>query len=194
METFNNYPEDTLEEKGAIIWLTGLSGAGKTSIAKYVCKILGDFGYKHELIDGDVFRQELNCDLGFDDEGRRKNIKTAAYLAGKLSKHGIIVVAALISPFKIQRDQMKESLENFIEVYVNAPLDICIKRDEKGLYKEALDGKISNFTGISHKYEPPTSPDLELQTDKESVEESSKKILVFLKENYLPALELKSPA
>ena len=180
----NENNENTKENQGLVLWLTGLSGAGKTTIANKVAEKLYNQGFKYEIIDGDIIRSQLNLNLGFNDEGRKKNVSIAGYVANLLSKHGVIVLVALISPFREQRNMMKKTINNFVEIYVNAPLEICIQRDEKGLYRKAIAGEIKNFTGISHGYEAPLCPDIELNTDTENVEQSEEKIILFLNNNY----------
>ncbi|MDP2586926.1 MAG: adenylyl-sulfate kinase [Candidatus Komeilibacteria bacterium] len=170
------------KNQGMVLWFTGLSGAGKTTIANKIAKILSEEGSKYELIDGDVLREQLNWDLGFDEDGRKKNVNIAGYTANLLSKHGVIVLVTLISPFKEQRDRIKMSINNFVEIYVNTPLEVCIQRDHKGLYKKALANEIPNFTGISHPYEAPLKPDVEIDTSIISIDDCVKKIINFLNE------------
>lgn len=168
-------------KEGAIVWLTGLSGSGKTTIAKKLIEKLNILGLSHEHLDGDEFRKELNIGLSFSESDRIKNIEIAGYVAEKLAKHGVFVVTSFISPYRSQREKMKEKNPNFFEIFVNASLENCIKRDIKGWYKKAQLGEVTDFTGISHPYEEPKNPDIVLQTDETTVEECVEKITEFLK-------------
>lgn len=157
-----------------VIWLTGLPSAGKSTIAEAIKEKLE----RCCIIDGDVIREGLTKDLGFDGEGRRENIRIAAEVAKLVSTCGITVIVALISPYEESRTMARKILErNLIEVYVKCPLKICMERDPKGLYKKAMDGKIENFTGIDDNYEEPKNPDIIVNTDIYSVNECVKKIL-----------------
>jgi bifunctional enzyme CysN/CysC len=167
------------EDHGAILWFTGLSCAGKTTISSCLFKKLKSKGIKVESLDGDVFRRELSLGLNYSENDRIKNIKVASYVANKLSNHGVVVLASFISPYRKQRNEMKKN-KNFFEIYVKASIDTCKMRDVKGLYKKAQSGEINNFTGISHPYEEPLNPDLILDTDQLSVEQSVKQITNFL--------------
>lgn len=169
---------------GKIIWLTGLSGAGKTTIASELIRQLKDKNLRCEHLDGDVFRKELGINLSYSESDRKTNIKIAAYVAKKISEHGVCVVASFISPYRDQRDKLKKDNNNFVEVYIKASLETCIKRDVKGFYSAAQSGKIIDFTGISHPYEEPLAPDIEINTDSTSVKECVQKILNTLWPNY----------
>lgn len=169
--------------KGFVLWLTGLSASGKTTIADEVSKILEKNNIKIERLDGDVVRETLTKDLGFSKEDRDENIKRIGLVVKLLSNNGIGVIASFISPYREQRKELKDKIENFIEVFVDTPLEICEKRDAKGLYKKARAGEIKNFTGISDPYEKPKNPDIHLETDKMSVEESVKMVIKYLKKN-----------
>ncbi len=162
---------------GVTIWLTGLSGAGKTTIGQAVEAELLQRNYNVSLLDGDVMRQSLCQGLGFSKSDREENIRRIGLLAYDLTYQGKIVLVCVISPYRQQRDAMREYIENFVEVYVNAPLSVCEQRDIKGLYKQARAGKIQHFTGIDDLYEPPINPEVECRTDCESVVESAAKIL-----------------
>ncbi|MBA3920759.1 MAG: adenylyl-sulfate kinase [Nostocaceae cyanobacterium] len=162
---------------GVTIWLTGLSGAGKTTIGQAVEAELLQRNYNVSLLDGDVMRQSLCQGLGFSRSDREENIRRIGLLAYDLTYQGKIVLVCVISPYRQQRDAMREYIENFVEVYVNAPLSVCEQRDVKGLYKQARAGKIQHFTGIDDLYEPPINPEVECRTDSESVVESAAKIL-----------------
>jgi bifunctional enzyme CysN/CysC len=169
-----------LGHRGAIIWLTGLSGSGKTTLSIALEKELFRVGVLPAVLDGDTLRKGLSKNLGFSDEDRKENLRRAAELALHLADAGVIVIAALISPFRADRAAIAERARErdvpFVEVFVNAPLAECERRDPKQLYKRAREGKIPNFTGIDSPYEVPLSPDLELHTDREPFEESLEKL------------------
>lgn len=167
-------------KSGVILWMTGLSSSGKTTIALKLAKELRKYKKTHEHIDGDAFRAELNIGLSYSTKDRKKNIEIAAYLANKLSKHVDFVIVSLISPFREQRRKLKEDNNNFIEIYINAPINVCEERDVKGLYKKARKGEIIEFTGISHLYEAPFNPDIELKTDMTNADVCVREILNFL--------------
>jgi bifunctional enzyme CysN/CysC len=169
-----------LGHRGAIIWLTGLSGSGKTTLAAALEKELFRVGVLPAVLDGDMLRKGLSKNLGFSDEDRKENLRRASELALHLADAGVVVIAALISPFRADRaaiaERARERGVSFAEVFVNAPLAECERRDPKQLYKRAREGQIPNFTGISSPYEAPLSPDLELRTDREPFEESVEKL------------------
>jgi adenylyl-sulfate kinase len=167
---------------GAIVWLTGLSGAGKSTIAVELERALFDEGRQVYVIDGDNLRHGLCAGLGFSIEDRIENIRRAGEVAALLADAGVIVIAALISPFRAGRDAVGAAAPagRFLEVYVNAPIEICEARDTKGLYAQARAGQIEAFTGISSPYEPPLAPALELHTDRQTVAECVGAILSAL--------------
>lgn len=165
------------KHQGLTIWLTGLSGAGKTTIGKAIVEKLSNQHQKVSLLDGDILRQTLCKGLGFSRSDREENIRRIAGLADSLTREGNIVIVSVISPYRSQREKLKQQISPFIEVYVNAPLAVCEQRDVKGLYKKARCGEITNFTGIDDPYEPPLHPDIECKTDCETVNECVKKIL-----------------
>lgn len=173
------------KKTGVVLWFTGLSGAGKSTIADQVAQNLLTSHIPHERLDGDWLRQSLTEDFDFSLEGRKKNIQVAAFLAKTLSRHGILVLATFISPDRAQREQLKKEMPNFFEIYVKAPLEVCQKRDVKGLYKKAQAGHLEMLTGVSQDYEAPISPDLELNTDQESIKDSVQKVINFLQKNSL---------
>jgi len=166
-------------KKGLTLWLTGLSGSGKTTIAKAlvgkISKHNPDFAI--EMLDGDEIREHLNKDLSFSREDRITNIQRIAFLAGKISKHNVLVIVPVIAPYKEARDLAKTYSQNFLEVYINASLEKVEERDVKGLYKKARAGEIKNFTGITDPYEVPDNPDLVINTENENIEESTEKLL-----------------
>lgn len=170
------------QQTGVTIWFTGLSGAGKSTISQAVEKELKSFNLKVEVLDGDVVRQNLTKGLGFSKPDRDENIRRVGFVANLLTRNEVIVIVSAISPYREIRDEVRHKIGNFVEVYVNAPLAICEKRDVKGLYKKARAGEIKNFTGIDDPYEPPLTPEVECRTDLESVEESVSKVLVKLQE------------
>ena len=170
-----------LKQRGVTIWFTGLSGAGKTTIAQYLEKDLRKQKYKVELLDGDTVRQNLTKGLGFSKEDRNENIRRIGFVANLLTRNDVIVIVSAISPYREIRDEVRQQIRDFVEVYVNAPLSICEKRDVKGLYKKARAGEIKNFTGIDDPYEPPLNPEVECQTDCETITESVTKVWTQLK-------------
>lgn len=165
---------------GNVIWFTGLSGSGKTTIAIKLKKRLEAIGKSVEILDGDVIRGTFNKHLGFSRDDIRENNKLIAELTRKSMKNFDFVLVPIISPYKEDREKARSIVgDNFFELFVNSSLKICIERDTKGLYKKALSGEIKNFIGISESnpYEPPYNPHIEVCTDQESVEESTKNIL-----------------
>src|SRR3954451_25179961 len=169
------------DEKGFTLWFTGLSGAGKTTISEIVERELRERGSKVEVLDGDVVRENLSKGLGFSKEDRDTNIRRIAFVADLLSRNGVPVITAAISPYAEIRDEARELMgERFIEVYVKASVDTCAERDVKGLYKKAFAGEIKEFTGVSDPYEVPESPDFVADTENETPEESSQKLLEYL--------------
>jgi adenylylsulfate kinase len=162
---------------GLTIWFTGLSGAGKTTICRYVQMELATRDMAVEVLDGDVVRTHLCKDLGYSEADRKENIRRIAHVAGMLTHHGKIVLVAAISPYRSGREEARSIIGNFIEVYVNAPLAVCEERDPKGLYHKARIGMIHGFTGIDDPYEVPSSPDVECLTGVETPQESAAKVL-----------------
>ncbi len=163
--------------KGVAVWLTGLSSAGKTTIARAIYEELRARRLRVELLDGDEIRHNLCKDLGFSKEDRDENIRRIAYVASLLARNGVIVLVSAISPYGEARRKARKQIENFIEVYVNAPLAVCESRDVKGLYKRARAGDLHGMTGIDDPYEPPTEAEIECRTDRESLAESVAKVL-----------------
>jgi len=178
------------EYPGYVLWMTGLSGAGKTTIALLLEEELKARGCKFERLDGDVVRESLTRDLGFSKEDRDKNIERVSFVAKLLSRNGVGCVCSFISPYQAVRDMVRANTTNFMEVFIDAPLDVVIGRDVKGMYKKAIAGEIPNFTGISDPFEAPTNPDIHIRTDQETPEESAQRILTYLEQrNYIPARE-----
>jgi adenylylsulfate kinase len=175
-----------MKQRGVTVWFTGLSGAGKTTVSQAVEKELRSQGYKIEVLDGDIVRQNLTKGLGFSKADRDENIRRIGFVAHLLTRNGVIVLVSAISPYREIREEVRQRIGDFVEVYVNAPLEICEQRDVKGLYKKARAGEIKNFTGIDDPYEPPLNPEVECKTDQETIEESVAKVLGKLNLDYLP--------
>ena len=172
-----------MEHPGVTVWFTGLSGAGKSTIAHILERELRARGMKVEVLDGDVVRTHLSKGLGFSKEDRDTNIRRIGWVCEVLSRNGVVAIAAAISPYRAIRDEIRARIPNFIEVYVQAPLEVLVERDVKGLYKKALAGEIANFTGISDPYEPPLNPEVVCYSDgRETPEESAAKVLAKLEE------------
>ena len=177
-----------IETKGLILWLTGLSGSGKTTIAKGVERELKERSCPVELLDGDLVRTNLSKGLGFSREDRETNIRRLGFVANLLSRNSVVAIVAAISPYQAARDEVRNTSKNFIEVFINAPLEVCEERDVKGLYAMARDGEIKAFTGIDDPYEEPSNPDIVCYTEDESVEESIAKVVAYLEKlEYIPA-------
>jgi len=177
-----------MEHKGFTLWFTGLSGAGKSTLAEHVVKKLRDKQMKVEVLDGDVIRTNLSKGLGFSKEDRDTNIYRIGWVCEVLSRNNVVAVAAAISPYREVRNNVRKKTDNFVEVFVEVPIEEAINRDVKGLYKKALAGEIKNFTGISDPYEPPENPEVVCNTAEETVEESAQKILDYLAQaDLLPA-------
>ncbi len=166
--------------EGVTVWFTGLPCSGKSTIADRVAEILKEKGYRVERLDGDILRKHISKDLGFSKEDRFENLRRAGFIAKLLTRNGVIVLASFVSPYKEIREELKKEIGNFIEVYVKASRETCIKRDVKGMWKKAINGEIKNFTGWDDPYEEPEDPDLIIDTDKESIEESTSKVLDLL--------------
>ena len=170
---------------GFTVWFTGLSGAGKSTIANIVGRRLEELGRRVEYLDGDVVRTHLSKGLGFSKEDRDANIERIGWVASRLTRHGAAVLVSAISPYEEARRKAREMVAEFgpfIEVFVDASVDECAKRDVKGLYARAFAGEIPEFTGVSDPYEPPTSPELVVATEEETPEESAQRVLDTLEE------------
>ncbi len=174
--------------KGFTIWLTGMSGSGKSTISEKLIERLREANAKVELLDGDIVRTNLSQGLGFSREDRDTNIRRIGFVSRLLSRNGVAVIVAAISPYRETREEVKKTIDNFLEVYVDCPIEVLASRDVKGLYKRALAGEVGSFTGISDPYEPPLDPDVTVRSDQETVDESVDKIWLKLAEKgYLSA-------
>jgi adenylylsulfate kinase len=179
-------------ERGFTIWFTGLSCSGKTTLSRMVEAELKKRGVTHiEVLDGDIIRTHLSKGLGFSKEDRDTNIKRIGFVCKLLSRNGVIAIVAAISPYREVRDYNRKEIGNFVEVYCQCSMEVCIQRDVKGLYQKALAGEIKNYTGIDDPYEEPLNPEVVLDTDRETPEESVKKILQKLESlGYVPFEEV----
>ena len=151
-------------EKGFVIWLTGLPGSGKSTIGRLLLKYFRDGGYRVEYLDGDLVRPWLSPEAGFTREDRVRHLRRVAYVSHLLARNGVIVIACFVSPYRDVRREARELIKDFVEVYVKCPLEVCIERDPKGLYRRALAGEIKNMTGIDDPYEEPTNPEVVVDT------------------------------
>jgi adenylylsulfate kinase len=178
-------------ERGFTLWFTGLSGAGKTTVSEIVEKELRKRIGSVEVLDGDIVRTNLSKGLGFSREDRDTNVLRIGFVANLLTRNGVGVIVSAISPYKEARDMVRRDIgDDFIEVFVDAPLEVCAERDVKGLYKKAYAGEIPAFTGVSDPYEPPAAPELTLRTNEEEPEESARKVIAKLEElGYLQTAE-----
>jgi adenylylsulfate kinase len=175
--------DGTKIERGFTLWFTGLSGAGKTTVSEIVEKQLRRRRGKVEVLDGDIVRTNLSKGLGFSREDRDTNVLRIGFVADLLTRNGVGVIVSAISPFKEVRDQVRRNVgEDFIEIFVDAPLEVCAERDVKGLYKKAFAGEIPQFTGVSDPYEPPASPELHIKTHEEEPHESARRVVARLEE------------
>ena len=179
------------KERGFTLWFTGLSGAGKTTISEIVEKELRKRIGDVEVLDGDIVRTNLSKGLGFSREDRDTNVLRIGFVAKLLTRNGVAVIVSAISPYEEARDLVRRDIgDDFVEVFVDAPLEVCAERDVKGLYKKAFSGEIPEFTGVSDPYEPPAAPELTLRTDEEEPQESARKVIAKLEElGYLQPVE-----
>lgn len=176
-----------MEHQGFTLWFTGLSGAGKTTISKIIADELRGRGLKVEVLDGDIVRENLSKGLGFSKEDRDTNIRRIGWVCQVLSRNGVVAIAAAISPYRAIRDENRAKIDRFVEVYCEAPIEVLAERDVKGLYKKALKGEIKNFTGVDDPYEPPLDAEVTIHSDRETVFESSARVLRKLEElEYVP--------
>lgn len=165
---------------GQVIWLTGLSAAGKTTLGRSLCLHLRSLGYRVHHLDGDEVRRELSSDLGFSQNDRDENVRRMGQFARRIAHRGEIAVVSAMSPFRRSRVKLRKLIPSFIEVYVNAPVEVCEKRDRKNLYRQARTGLLSDLPGVNLPYEPPHHPEIECHTDRETVEESVANILDYI--------------
>lgn len=168
-------------DKGFVIWLTGLPGSGKTTIANAIKPLLEKEGLRVELLDGDVVRRQLSPELGFTKQDREIHARRVVYLAKVFARNGVVAIVSLISPYREFRGYARKEIENFVEVYVKAGLQTCIKRDPKGLYAKALAGEIKDLTGLQDPYEEPLNPELVVDTDEHDLTQSAAMIIDKLK-------------
>ena len=170
------------DQKGFTAWFTGLPCSGKTTVADRVAEVIKEKGHRVERLDGDIVRKGLTSDLGFSKEDRDENIKRVTFVAKLLTRNDVAVLATFVSPYRERRAKTREEIGNFVEIYVRCPVEICIERDVKGMYKKALAGEIKNFTGIDDPYEEPENPELVIDTGKYDVETCAQKVLEKLGE------------
>ncbi len=170
------------DQVGFTLWFTGLPCSGKSAIADRLAEILKGRGLRVERLDGDIVRQSLTSDLGFSKADRDANIRRVTFVAKLLARNGVAVLTSFVSPYREIRDESRREIEHFVEAYAKCSLDTCIQRDVKGMYKKAIEGKIKEFTGISDPYEEPLNPEILVETDKETLEESTQKVLKRLEE------------
>lgn len=170
------------KNRGFTLWFTGLPCTGKSTLAELVAQEFVRRGRGVEILDGDVVRTNLTKGLTFSKEDRDENIRRIGFVCALLSKHGAIAISAAISPYRAVRDEVRSKTENFVEIFVDTPLELCIQRDVKGMYKKALAGEMKNFTGISDPYERPLRPELVIETQKEGPEQSAARILEKLEQ------------
>ena len=171
-----------MSDKGVTIWFTGLSGAGKSTIAEALEKVLKERGRKVEIMDGDVVRTNLSKGLGFSKEDRDINIRRIGFVCDLLARNGVIAIGAAISPYRDIRDEIRRENGDFVEVYTKCSIEALTKRDVKGLYAKALSGEIKNFTGVSDPYEEPLNPEVVLDSENETEDESLAKLIAKLEE------------
>lgn len=165
--------------KPAVLWFTGLSGSGKSTISEKVYPILKERGYRTEHLDGDAIR-EIFPKTGFSREDRNAHVKRVGYIASRLQAHGVFVIGSFISPYREARQFVRDLCEDFIEIHVSTPLEVCEERDVKGLYEKARTGEITQFTGIDDPYEEPQDPELEIDTTDISIDEAVQMVIDYL--------------
>ncbi len=167
--------------RGVTVWFTGLSGAGKTTLSCGVAQQLQALGLPVEVLDGDLVRQHLSKELGFSRADRDENVRRIGFVAEMLTRHGVIVLVSAISPYRATRQEVRQQIGNFIEVFVDAPLEVCEQRDVKGLYRKARAGLIQHFTGIDDPYEPPECPEVICKTAEQSISECIELVMQSLR-------------
>lgn len=172
----------SIRDKGVTVWFTGLPCSGKTTIADEISKIMKVEGYKVERLDGDTIRKGLTSDLGFSKKDRDENIKRVTFVAKLLTRNGVTVLATFVSPYRDRRKMTREEVGSYVEIYTRCSLEACMRRDVKGMYKKAIAGEIKDFTGINDPYEEPENAELVIDTDKENIDESVRKVLTRLNE------------
>ncbi|NET34338.1 MAG: adenylyl-sulfate kinase [Cyanothece sp. SIO1E1] len=178
----------TSQQRGVTIWFTGLSGSGKTTITQALAQELRTRECNIEILDGDIVRTNLTKGLGFSKEDRDENIRRIGFVSHLLTRNGVIVLVSAISPYRNIREEVRERIGDFMEIYVSAPVEVCEQRDVKGLYKRARAGEIKNFTGVSDPYEPPLNPEVNCKTHEETLEESVGKVIAELEQRgYIPS-------
>ena len=171
------------DQVGFTLWFTGLPCSGKSAIADRLADILKERGLRVERLDGDIVRQSLTRDLGFSKADRDENIRRVTFVSKLLTRNGVFVLTSFISPYRDIRAESRKEIGSFVEIYTKCALETCIARDVKGMYQKAIEGKIKEFTGISDPYEEPEHPEILLETDKESLDESTAKVLSYLEKN-----------
>jgi adenylyl-sulfate kinase len=169
-------------DTGCTLWFTGLSGSGKSTLSAILAARLRDMGHKVELLDGDIVRTLLCRNLGFSKQDREENVRRLGYVCELLTRNGVIAIVAAISPYRASRDELRSRIGRFIEIYMGCPMEVLIQRDVKGLYKKALAGEITQFTGVSDPYEEPLAPEIMIDSSAESIEASVDRILSRLHE------------
>jgi len=173
-----NEKEELLKQRGIVIWMVGLSSSGKSTLARFFEKELYDRGFLTKLLDGDNLRSGVNNNLGFNIDDRKENVRRAAEVAKLFAQSGVVTICSMISPTEEVRNIAKEIIgEDFYEVFISCPFEVCAKRDVKGLYKKALNGEIKNFTGLDSPFEEPQQPFITIHTNEEELEVSKQKLL-----------------
>jgi len=165
-----------MAHKGFVLWFTGLSGAGKTTVSRLMAERLRAAGAKVELLDGDEVRLHLSKGLGFSKEDRDENVRRIGYVCELLARNGVVAIAAAISPYRAVREELRSRIPNFVEVFAECPVEVLAQRDVKGLYRKALGGEIGQFTGVSDPYEPPAAPEITIRSAEETPQESADRI------------------
>lgn len=179
---------ERMRPEGFAVWITGLPCSGKSTLAELLRKELERYNWPVEVLDGDEVRTRLSRGLGYSKEDRDENIRRIAFVARLLSRNGVVAITAAISPYRAIRKEARKEIGRFVEVYVKCPLEICIARDVKGLYRRALAGEIPNFTGVSDPYEPPLNPEVIVESDRETPREGVSKVIEALRTlGYLPS-------